>query len=70
MAKHPSPGGLAAQLAMYDALPPEEAVVQAFTEPGRFPAYHNSRVAMLQREMPLLHRALVRLAAEHRKETK
>lgn len=70
MATRSGSAGLPAGLFKFDALPPAEAVVQAFTNRGNHPAYHDSRIAMLRREMPLLHRALTRLAAEHRKETK
>ncbi len=47
-----------------DGMPPAEAVVMAWTYPGRRPDWHAMCKAELRASMPLLARALDRLAAE------
>lgn len=51
-------------LRRYDDLPPAEAVVQAWTSPGPRPDWHHACVAEVRAAMPLLARALDRLADE------
>lgn len=53
-------------MAQYDDLPPAEAVVLAWTNPGDHPAWHRDRQAELRKAMPLLARALDRLAEYER----
>lgn len=48
----------------YDHLPPLDAVVAAWSNPGRVPAYHAYMQVRLEREWPLLARALDRLVQE------
>ena len=50
---------------MYDDLPPEEAVAAAWTIMGRNPNYHVKKMAEVRNAMPLLARALDRLAKEY-----
>lgn len=52
-------------LVQYDALPPEEALVRAWTEPGPNPAWHWATRKEVRDAMPLLARALDRLADRH-----
>lgn len=52
-------------LNMYDGLPPEEAVAAAWTIKGRNPNYHVIKKAEVREAMPLLGRALDRLAEEY-----
>lgn len=47
-----------------DQLPPEEALVRAWTVPGRNPAWHRLTVRVVRDAMPLLARALDRLAED------
>ena len=54
----------------YDHLPPLEAVVAAWTIPGRFRGYHAYMQAQLEREWPLLARALDRLVQENQQKEK
>jgi hypothetical protein len=49
-------------LRRYDGLPPVEAVVRAWTEPGPRPDWHERMRREVQSTMPLLARALDRLA--------
>lgn len=58
------------RLRMYDQLPPEEAVLKAFTARGVAPVHHQMMIAKLEREWPLLHRALTRLVEEKRQPKK
>ncbi|MQB01582.1 MAG: hypothetical protein GEU78_15050 [Actinobacteria bacterium] len=51
-------------LRQYDHLPAAEAAVRAWTEPGGFPGWHQTTQRRVHRDMPLLGRALDRLAAE------
>lgn len=51
-----------AGLAQFDHLDPVEAVARAYTERGRAPYLHLRAVAELHRTMPVLARALDRLA--------
>jgi len=51
-------------LARYDDLPPLDAIVAAWTEPGSHPEWHRRQKAEVWRRMPLLARALDRAAAE------
>lgn len=55
----PSPG-----YAMYDHLSPEEAVREAWIREGSDPKYHHWAQSEVRRTMPLLARALNRLATE------
>ena len=48
----------------YDRLSPLDAVVAAWSNPGRVPAYHAYMQVRLEREWPLLARALDRLVQE------
>lgn len=50
----------------YDALPPAEAVAAAWANPGPHPAYHRRMQAEVRQSMPVLARALDRLARERR----
>lgn len=56
-----TPGGLR----QYDHLPPDEAVIAAWTRPGPRPDWHRERVDDVRAGMPLLARALDRLAELH-----
>lgn len=56
-----TPGGLR----KLDGLPAAEALVRAWTEPGPAPRLHEQERAELHRRMPLVARALDRLAAEN-----
>ena len=49
----------------YDHLPPQEAVVAAWTIPGISRVYHAYMQVQLEREWPLLARALDRLVQEN-----
>lgn len=51
---------------LYDRLPPEEAALRAWTRPGRHPDYHESCRQLVRAFMPLLARALDRLAEQDR----
>ncbi|MQB01462.1 MAG: hypothetical protein GEU78_14415 [Actinobacteria bacterium] len=51
-------------LRQYDHLPAAEAAVRAWTMPGRFPGWHSRMQRRVRRGMPVLGRALDRLAAE------
>lgn len=53
-----------AGLEQYDDLQAVTAVILAWTEPGPHPAWHEDNRADLRRAMPVLGRALDRLAAE------
>lgn len=57
-----TPGGLR----QFDALPAAEAVVAAWMRPGRSPRYHKAAQADMRAAMPVLARALDRLAREAR----
>jgi hypothetical protein len=48
----------------YDHMPPAEAVVLAWTKPGPRPDWHEKMCERVRLEMPLLARALDRLARE------
>lgn len=61
-----TPNRRSTRLRMYDQLPPEEAVVKAFTVRGEAPVHHQMMIAKLEREWPLLHRAITRLVTEKR----
>ena len=52
----------------YDHLPPLEAVVAAWSIPGRSRVYHAYMQVRLEREWPLLARALDRLVQENQQE--
>lgn len=52
---------------LYDALPPAEAVRRAWTDQGAAPAWHDAMKAEVASHMPLLARALDRLAATERR---
>lgn len=54
-----------AALRQYDGLPPLEAVVRAWAESGVHPGWHDAAAADVRETMPLLGRALDRLAVEH-----
>lgn len=54
-----------AALIQYDDLAAIEAVVQAWTAPGPHRGYHAAAAEDVRERMPLLGRALDRLAAEH-----
>lgn len=47
-------------LEMYDHLPPMEAALAAWVEPGRYPHLHEAKRRLVRAEMPLLARALDR----------
>lgn len=49
-------------LTQFDELDPKEAVLQAWTDAGNHPAYHQLMQRRLREEMPVLARALDRLA--------
>jgi len=49
-------------LRKFDHMLPIHAVVQAWTNPGNNPEYHKQAQEMVRRSMPLLARALDRLA--------
>lgn len=53
-------------LRRYDALNPEEAVSLAWTLPGVHPRYHAEQQQIVRERMPLLARALDRMAEERR----
>lgn len=53
-----------AGLQAYDHLPPAEAVLAAWVNPGSHPRWHAEARAELWGSMPLLARSLDRLAAE------
>lgn len=50
----------------YDHLPAAEAVRAAWTQPGLNPAWHAEAQQVVRDAMPLVARALERLAAEER----
>ena len=50
-------------LRQYDHLPPVNAILAAWLEPGLNPAWHEQAKAATRDAMPLLARALDRLAA-------
>lgn len=56
--------GQQARLSLYDHLPADEAVLEAWTKPGPDPAYHRAMQDKVRRDFPLLGRALDRMAAE------
>jgi len=49
-------------MALYDGLPSALAVANAWRDPGRNPIWHSARQADVRSGMPLLARALDRLA--------
>lgn len=49
-------------LAQFDNLPAEEAVLKAWTETGPYSDYHQHVQNQIRRQMPVLGRALDRLA--------
>lgn len=51
-----------AGLKQYDHLSPEDAVLKAWTDPGTNPGWHYAMKRDLHKSMPLLARALDRLA--------
>lgn len=53
-------------LEQYDHLPAAEAVVAALVNPGQHLEFHKAKLSELSRNMPVLYRALVRLAKEQR----
>ena len=55
---------------VYDHLSPLDAVVAAWSNPGRVPIYHAYMQSRLEREWPLLARALDRLVQENQQEEK
>lgn len=50
----------------YDHLPALDAVIAAWVKPGRSPRYHRAKQAELRATMPVLARALDRLASDPR----
>ena len=54
----------------YDHLPPLDAVVAAWSNPGRVPAYHAYMQVRLEREWPLLAHALDRLVQGNQQKEK
>ena len=54
----------------YDHLPPLDAVVAAWSNPGRVPSYHAYMQVRLELEWPLLARALDRLVQENQQKEK
>lgn len=50
---------------LYDDLSPADAVVAAWQVTGPVPGYHRAMQEQVREAMPLLARALDRLAAEH-----
>jgi len=48
-------------LRQYDALPPLEAIVKAWNNPGKHPSHHEAARRTVRDAMPLLARALDRL---------
>lgn len=52
-------------LRRYDALDPEEAILLAWTVAGGHPRYHAEQQQIVRERMPLLARALDRMAEEH-----
>ena len=50
----------------YDALPPAEAVAAAWANAGPHPDYHRRMQEQVRARMPMLGRALDRLAREKR----
>jgi hypothetical protein len=52
---------------LYDALPPDEAARRAWVDPGLAPDWHEAMKAEVASHMPLLARALDRLAAADRR---
>lgn len=52
-------------LHMYDTLPPEEAVIAAWVNTGPNPQWHRRCQDVVRQQMPLLARALDRLAEEN-----
>ena len=52
-----------------DSLPPLEAVLAAWTDPGPVPFWHRMQQENLRLSMPLLAHALDRLAAERSRPT-
>lgn len=50
--------------AAYDHLPPLEAIVKAWTEPGPSPYWHRTAQDQVRRAMPVLARALDRAAGQ------
>lgn len=55
-------------LRQFDDLPAAEAVVKAWITPGLKPDFHKRQQRAVRRILPVLARALDRLAEEHRKE--
>lgn len=53
-------------LKKYDHLPASEAVLAAWTDPGRSPTWHSRQRVDMTYRMPVLARALYRLEAEAR----
>lgn len=51
-------------MAQFDGMDPVDAVVAAWTRPGRNPAWHRYKQVLVHDDMPLLARALGRLAQE------
>ena len=58
-----TPGGLR----KYDDLPPVEALVKAWTTPGRAPLWNEHAKQVARNAMPLTARALDRLVEEWKK---
>lgn len=50
--------------AAYDHLPPFDAIVKAWTEPGPSPYWHREAQDQVRRAMPVLARALDRAAGQ------
>lgn len=49
-------------ITIWDQLTPEEAVVRAWTDPGKHPSWHHRMQQVVFKQMPVLARALDRLA--------
>lgn len=54
---------------MYDHLPPLEAALAAWSEPGRFPGLHEAKRRLMRTEMPLLARSLDRAEQERKNQS-
>lgn len=52
-------------LHQYDNLDVKEAIFKAWTDPGRFPSWHYRMQQIVRKHMPVLGRALDRLADEY-----
>jgi hypothetical protein len=51
---------------LYDDLKPEDAITAAWLDPGPNPGFHMRMKQNVRRDMPLLARAIERLAYEQR----